>query len=49
MLSNLSKKIKFIWLGILIGILSIFFILGIGLTIPGMGLESLKFINSLKT
>ncbi|WHQ36568.1 hypothetical protein [Spiroplasma sp. SV19] len=49
MLSNLSKKIKFIWLGILTGILSIFLILGVGLTIPGMGLESLKFINSLKT
>lgn len=49
MLNNLSKKMKFIWLGILSGVLSIFLILGIGLTLPGMGLESLKFINSLKT
>ncbi|WFG95616.1 hypothetical protein M1771_05790 [Spiroplasma citri] len=49
MLNNLSKKMKFIWLGLLSGVLSIFLILGIGLTVPGMGLESLKFINSLKT
>ncbi|WP_233485583.1 hypothetical protein [Spiroplasma sp. ChiS] len=47
MLNNLSKKMKFIWLGILSGVLSIFLILGIGLTVPGMDLESLKFINSI--
>lgn len=44
MLNNLSKKMKFIWLGILSGVLSIFLILGIGLTVPGMGLESLNLL-----
>ncbi|ALA97704.1 hypothetical protein SKUN_00814 [Spiroplasma kunkelii CR2-3x] len=45
MLNNLSKKMKFIWLGILSVVLSIFLIIGIGLNL----LIVYKFINSLKT
>ncbi|AGM25555.1 hypothetical protein [Spiroplasma chrysopicola] len=48
MFNNLSKKMKVIWLSSLAGVMTLFFVLGIGFSIPGMGLESLKFINSVE-
>ncbi|WP_338969928.1 hypothetical protein [Spiroplasma endosymbiont of Labia minor] len=47
MLSNLNNKTKKIILGSSIGLWSLILILGVGISIPGMGLDSQKFINSV--
>ncbi|AGM26566.1 hypothetical protein SSYRP_v1c09790 [Spiroplasma syrphidicola EA-1] len=48
MFNNLTKKMKVIWLSSLAGVMTLFFVLGLGFSIPGMGLESLKFIKSVE-
>ncbi|AHI54264.1 hypothetical protein SSABA_v1c08650 [Spiroplasma sabaudiense Ar-1343] len=47
-MKNLSKKVRKFLLASIASFMGLIFILGMGLSLPGMGIESLKFINSVK-
>lgn len=45
---KLTKKVKKISIGLIFGTIGCWFFLGLGLTTPGLGLESLNFIKSVE-